>query len=253
MAKKIIITCLIIAVIPLMFILFFGEENNQKILSKTNQNTNVENQAVKIKQVKRNNNQDSLITNESPANEDKQTDQKKKPAENKTSKIFVEKAFLANENAVSLSFAEAIQDQNIFSTAINALEEESLNNQLAQENKDIYTRVMLDNISSFMEENEDLNMYLDNLQCGEHTCLVSLSSSSEETWSDFKDSVFSIENGVYVATSATTLDGDAAFHNVFISVDENVNSFRSDDPISLIEFTGGHDAVINYDPLPGGG
>jgi len=96
---------------------------------------------------------------------------------------------------------------------------------------------------------------MNDIQCGEKTCLFSATSNDDDMWESFVESLATPENDVYTLSHHSYIDeyGNSQ-HNVFMSVDESVNSFVSTEPIENITLSDG--TVFNYEPEPrldGGG
>ena len=158
--------------------------------------------------------------------------------------ITVEQAFLVNGKGVSLEFLKNIDDYDIFSTAIDSLREESQNNTKALENKNYYENLALNLANKHLAENEDYDFELNDIQCGEKTCLFSSTSNNNDMWERFKEDLTSTENGVFTAAHRSYVDDYGNTHyNSFISVDESINSIVSTEPLNTISLSNG--TVIN--------
>jgi hypothetical protein len=169
-----------------------------------------------------------------------------------TKAIKVEEAFLVDGGGVSLDFIRNIDDADIFSTAINALRAESQNNILAQENKKMYQSLALNLVNKNLAANEDFDFNLNDIQCGEKTCLLSTTTNDMDMWDLFQRDLVSTENGIYTASHQSTVDEYGIIHhNVFISVDESVNSIVSSEPLGAVTLSNG--TTINYERNDGGG
>ena len=185
-------------------------------------------------------------------NKDKQKNIIKKEPVTSSEEIIVEQAFLVNGKGVSLDFVRNIDDNDIFSTAISSLQEESANNIVAQENKNYYKNLALNIANTHLANNDNYDFELNDIQCGEKTCLFSATSSNGDMWEHFRDDLITAENGVYTSSHSSYVDDYGNLHyNSFISIDESVNSIVSTDLINTITLPNG--TTINYDEGGDGG
>jgi len=136
--KKIQICMLVVSVSLILF--FVLDKKPKNVSPKVETGTIVDSPLLKTKIADITTESDGQQLSDSSKPEDKE-----KPSTKpiKQGEVTVERAFLVDGKGADLEFVKSIKDNDIFSTAINSLREDSVNNVVAQENKKYYERLAL--------------------------------------------------------------------------------------------------------------
>lgn len=138
--------------------------------------------------------------------------------------VGIEAAYITDNNQADFSIIQGIMDKDIFNDFINQLSEETFNNPDTQDVSEQYANSFLDAATNLESGQIELNDF----QCGQVSCVGSLTTYGDGVWEEFLASRFPSgydgDYPVYSLGNFTVANDDGSIeHRIFFSTTDEIN------------------------------